>query len=352
MMTENGKQKHHPPVKPTHDALFRAIIDDKDRAAALLRDYLPDRIRARMGDAAPKRVEGSFIDEDAHLKHSDGLFEITLKDGKPALVYVLLEHKSVSEPATPLQLLGYMLRIYSRFADGQAARLRALPVVIPLLFYHGKSAWNVPQIFGEMFDVSEDMARYVPSFRYEVHDLGSIPMERLSRDPEVMAGLALLKFVKHRSDMTVEHLTEILRALSFDTNFAGIVFHYFVARYEWTQPEFAAALDGIEDEGGKAIMGTLVETWLKQGKAEGKAEGLAAGEVLGHEKGLAAGKAEGLAEGEAKSLVRLLVRRFGPLPQPVVAQIAAGSIKELDRWFDAAITASSVEAVFGERRDH
>ncbi len=245
-----------------------------------------------------------------------------------------------------------MLRIYSRFADGQAARLRALPVVIPLLFYHGKSAWNVPQIFGEMFDVSEDMARYVPSFQYEVHDLGSIPMERLSRDPEVMAGLALLKFVKHRSDMTVEHLTEILRALSFDTNFAGIVFHYFVARYEWTQPEFAAALDGIEDEGGKAIMGTLVETWVKQGEAKGlaagKAEGLAAGEALGREKGLA----EGEAKGEAKSLVRLLVKRFGTLPPSVVAQIAAGSIEELDRWVDAAITASSIEAVFGKRRDH
>ncbi len=221
-------------------------------------------------------------------------------------------------------------------------------MVIPLLFYHGKSAWNVPQIFGEMFDVSEDMARYIPSFRYEVHDLGRIPMQQLSRDPEVMAGLALLKFVKHRSDMTVEHLTEILRALSFDTNFAGIVFHYFVARYEWTQPEFAAALDGIEDEGGKAIMGTLVETWKQEGKAEGlaagKAEGLATGEILGREKGLA--------EGEAKSLVHLLVKRFGTLPQPVVAQIAAGSIEELDRWVDRVLDAPTLEAIFGERRDH
>jgi len=61
-MTENGKHKQ-PPVKPTHDALFRAIIDDKDRAAALLRDYLPDQIRERMGDKPPKRVAGSFIDE-------------------------------------------------------------------------------------------------------------------------------------------------------------------------------------------------------------------------------------------------------------------------------------------------
>ena len=191
-MSENGKIKQ-PPVKPTHDALFRAIIDDKDRAAALLRDYLPDQIRGRMGDKPPKRVAGSFIDEDAHLKHSDGLFEVTLTDGKPALIYVLLEHKSVSEPATPLQLLGYLLRIWSRYADGQAARLRALPCIVPLVFYHGSAAWNVPQVFGEMFDVSEDMARYVPSFKYEVHDLGNIPLEHLSRDPEVMAGLALLK---------------------------------------------------------------------------------------------------------------------------------------------------------------
>ena len=72
------------------------------------------------------------------------------------------------------------------------------------------------------------------------------------------------------------------------------------------------------------------------------------GEALGREKG----KVEGLAEGEAKSLVRLLVKRFGPLPDPVIEQIAAGCIEDLDRWFDAAITASSVEAVFGKRRDH
>ncbi len=340
------------PVKPTHDALFRAIIDDKDRAAALLRDYLPERISAQMADTPPKRVAGSFIDEDAHLKHSDGLFEITLKGGRPALAYVLLEHKSVSEPATPLQILGYMLRIWLRYGDGQAARLRALPVIVPLVFYHGSHSWNVPRVFGEMFDAGGDMARYVPSFTYEVHDLGNIPMEELSHDPDVMAGLAVLKFVKHRSDMTHEHLEEILRPLSFKTNFAGIVLRYFVARYEWTQLDMEAALDGIDDEGGKALMGTLAETWKKEGEARGEArgeaKGLAAGEALGREKGLA----EGEARGEAKLLMHLLVKRFGPLPEPVIAQIAAGSIDDLDRWVDRVLDAADLAAVFGERRDH
>ncbi len=83
---------------------------------------------------------------------------------------------------------------------------------------------------------------------------------------------------------------------------------------------FTAALDTAKDDGGKALMGTIAETWKK--------------------------------EGEAKSLVRLLVKRFGALPQPVVAQIAAGSIKELDRWVDRVLDAPTLEAVFGERRDH
>ncbi len=148
------------------------------------------------------------------------------------------------------------------------------------------------------------------------------------------------------------------------TDLERIVFRYIVEKYEVSQPVFTAALDTAKDDGGKALMGTIAETWKK----EGEAKGLAAGKILGREKGLAAGKAEGLAEGqarglakgiaegeargEAKSLMRLLVKRFGPLPEAVVSQIAAGSIEELDRWFDAAITAFSVEAVFGERRDH
>ena len=93
-----------------------------------------------------------------------------------------------------------------------------------------------------------------------------------------------------------------------------------------------------------------------KGRVAGKAEGLAAGEALGREKGkvegLAEGEARGRAEGEAKSLMRLLVKRFGPLPQPVIAQIAAGSIEELDRWVDRVLDAPTLEAVFGERRDH
>ena len=167
--------------------------------------------------------------------------------------------------------------------------------------------------------------------------------------------------------VTREVLTAMLRDLPDGTVLERIVFSYIVEKYEMPLDKLEAALDDAKD-GETALMDTIAETLRKQGKAEGlaagealgrekgKVEGLAEGLAEGEAKGLAEGEARGLAEGEArgeaKSLMRLLVKRFGPLPDPVVAQIAAGSMDDLDRWFDAAITASSVEAVFGARRDH
>ena len=341
--TENPKA----PAKISHDALFRVLLEDPDRAATLLREYLPPALNARMADGPPKLIDGTFVDDKSRVTQSDRLFKVTLKDGPPVLVYTLLEYKSTPDHGTPLQLLGYMVRIWTRFAEGKPARLRALPPIVPMLFYHGRSTWTVPQDFGEMVERDADTAPFVPTFRYDLHDLGVGPQEALSGDAPIRAVLSALRYVQRGDAVTREVLTAMLRDLPDGTVLERIVFSYIVEKYEVPLDKLTAALDDAKD-GGSALMDTIAETLRKQGKAEGKAEGLAAGEALGREKG----KVEGLAEGEAKSLMRLLVKRFGPLPDPVVAQIAAGSIEDLDRWFDAAITASSVEAVFGKRRDH
>ena len=349
--TENPKA----PAKISHDALFRVLLEDPDRAATLLREYLPPALSARMADGPPKLIDGTFVDDKSRVTQSDRLFEVTLKDGPPVLVYTLLEHKSAPDHGTPLQLLGYMVRIWTRFAEGKPARLRALPPIVPMLYYHGRGSWTVPQDFGEMVERDADTAPFVPSFRYALHDLGVGPQAALSGDAPIRAVLSALRYVQRGDAVTREVLTAMLRDLPDGTVLERIVFSYIVEKYEVPLDKLTAALDDAKD-GGSALMDTIAETLRKQGKAEGKAEGLAAGEALGREKGKVEGLAEGLAEGEArgeaKSLMRLLVKRFGPLPEPVIEQIAAGSIEDLDRWFDAAITASSVEAVFGARRDH
>jgi predicted transposase/invertase (TIGR01784 family) len=58
---------------------------------------------------------------------------------------------------------------------------------------------------------------------------------------------------------------------------------------------------------------------------------------------------EGRAQGKADALQRLLTRKFGVLPSEISTKIAAASVAQIDRWFDAAIDGTSLDAVFSAR---
>ena len=186
--------KHAPPVKISHDALFRMLVEEPDRVATLLRQYLPEGLSKRMADTPPKLLDSTYIDTTSRMTQSDRLFEIKLTNDTPALIYTLLEHKSAPEPGTPLQLLGYMVHIWKRYAENKANRLRALPVIVPIVFYHGCHSWTVPQVFGEMVQADEDTAAFVPSFRYALHDLAT-GQQALSEDA-IRAVLSALRYVR------------------------------------------------------------------------------------------------------------------------------------------------------------
>lgn len=49
-----------------------------------------------------------------------------------------------------------------------------------------------------------------------------------------------------------------------------------------------------------------------------------------------------------KVLLRLLVTRFGPLPEAVVARLRAGTEADHARWAERLLTAPSLDAVFSD----
>ncbi len=91
-----------------HDRLFRALASDPGRAAALIRDHLPERIVGLLAETPPVALDGSYVDEALRGSQSDMLFQFELASGGPAFVYVLVEHKSSADPGTPLQFAAYM----------------------------------------------------------------------------------------------------------------------------------------------------------------------------------------------------------------------------------------------------
>ena len=55
---------------------------------------------------------------------------------------------------------------------------------------------------------------------------------------------------------------------------------------------------------------------------------------------------KGIEKGEALLLQRQLVRRFGPLPSGVVAQLGSATTAQLERWGDRVLDAASLDEVF------
>ncbi len=109
-----------------HDALFRLLVSDPARAAALLGDYLPPEAAERLDpDHAPEHIEGTAIDGEGRTTQADAIFRVRMKDGAPARVYILLEHKAQADARTPLQLMRYILRLW--MADIETCRPSASP---------------------------------------------------------------------------------------------------------------------------------------------------------------------------------------------------------------------------------
>jgi hypothetical protein len=68
-----------------------------------------------------------------------------------------------------LDLLRYLVRIWD-FLGKQGGRV-PLPVVLPLVLYHGKARWRISWSFSSLFAAPEVLKPYVPEFTYLLTDL-------------------------------------------------------------------------------------------------------------------------------------------------------------------------------------
>ena len=83
------------------------------------------------------------------------------------------------------------------------------------------------------------------------------------------------------------------------------------------------------------MLAERMKRWTREWKEEGFREGIEQGELLWKR------------VQTASNLRRLLAKRFGPIPAEVELRISAASLEELEAWFDRAIDAPTLEAVFG-----
>jgi len=322
-----------------HDRLFRALIEDGDRAALLVRESLPEGILVQLDDAAPEYFPDTVVDEDLREHQTDGLFRFGLKDGRQAYVHVLFEHKSEQDPWTALQMARYMVRIWERHKDRKDAKPGVLPPVFPLLIYHGAGSWTAPTSVLDMIEAPPELEEFARSFSVTVRDLKHGETEDLSAGEELRAGLAALRHARNAEiDRNTLHLifSGTRKGTRLERQVVLLIFSF--SRMSWEELE--AALRAARPRTWRKLMNPVAEKLIAQGEA----------------KGIAIGEAKGIAIGEAKGKVNVLLRQvrrlFGDrLPRSTEARIRTASEAEVDGWLKAIFDARSPDDLFGAPQD-
>jgi len=159
-----------------HDRFFRETFSHKETAVAFFKEFLPAEIVEAVDWDTLKDVPCSFIEETLRESRSDLLFEVSFL-GQPLNLYCLFEHQSTQDKRMPLRLLGYMVRIWERFAKENLPS-QALPPIVPIILHQSLDRWEVPLRFCDSLAIPQSLRAivqgYQPDFCYQLIDLPAI----------------------------------------------------------------------------------------------------------------------------------------------------------------------------------
>ncbi|MBF0498431.1 MAG: Rpn family recombination-promoting nuclease/putative transposase [Deltaproteobacteria bacterium] len=159
-----------------HDKFFKKVFSDLDVAQDFLDHYLPSQVRHVLALDTLKVIQGSFVDRRLKAHYSDLVYQVDMNSLRQAYVCILMEHKSYLDRWVPVQLLRYMVQIWGHVLSQRQA-VEYLPVIIPLVIYHGPSTWRWEKNFSSLFAAVPELTPFLPDYRYLLCDLSAIKDE-------------------------------------------------------------------------------------------------------------------------------------------------------------------------------
>jgi predicted transposase YdaD len=329
-----------------HDNAFRKLMKERGVAEALLRERLPEGVVRRFA-GPPQLLSESFVGEALDGSFADVVLRVPLLGGEDAFVYCLIEHKRSEHHFVLVQVLRYLAALYAQLARDRAGGL--LPAVVPLIIYNGDARWSGPRRFSELLDA--DLATQALSIAFEVLllDLGAESIATLSQHATLRGGLLGLKAAATPFSQFEEVLSSMFDTLGDDPSTLAFLIKYLL---RVSEPEVLPVIDRLL-RGKEKAMQTAEEYLLAKAYRRAKREltkkmekELTEKMEKELEKGREEGREEGREDALRTSLRFTLTRRFKRIPASVEEKLAAADGATLQRWFEAALDAKSLKAVF------
>ena len=288
-----------------HDLYFKETMSKAENARSFLDSCLAPEIRSLLALDRLEVEKDSFVAPELAEYVSDMLYQVPLCDGRRGHVYILLEHKSFADPWVALQILEYMVQCWRTARTEYLARKKRekeeaernpeqpkiaqgefhLPVIIPIVLYHGTHAWNYGSNSGAMFDCPPALQRFIPDFSYVMYDLVKTDEKQIDGNPYVQIMLRIFKFVRTPllADKLATILSEFAGQISTDnlSDTVKTIVSYLLNAGNIEPKQLAGMIvSNFGAQGGDIVM-TTAEKLREEGKIEGKIEGIKEGEIKG-----------------------------------------------------------------------
>ena len=177
-------------VPKAHDSFVKNILGREVYARDFIRYYLPEKITSQLDLDTLEVSSKSFVSDELKENLTDLVMSLQFKNRDLAEIYMLIEHKSNLFHLTKLQLFGYLNEAW------QNKRKDELPIIIPVVFYHGKKKWNYSLEFSDMFKPPEEhYFKYIPKFEHILLEVPEINKR------EIKSTIVLKVF-----NLTLEHI--------------------------------------------------------------------------------------------------------------------------------------------------
>ncbi|KOY63976.1 transposase [Photorhabdus heterorhabditis] len=262
-----------------HDAIFKKFLSHIDTARDFLEIHLPASLRT-VCDLDTLRLEsGSFIEDNLRAHYSDILYSLKTTQGE-SYVYCVIEHQSSPDKMMAFRLMRYSISAMQWHLEQGHEKL---PLVIPMLFYHGKKRpypWSTNWF--DCFEAS-DLAEALYSSAFPLVDVTVIPDDEILTHKRVALLEIVQKHIRQR-DMA-ELLQELAILFAYDYYYTGeqleSMLNYLLQVGDTADPEGFIRRLAEQSPKYEEVLMTIAQ------KLEHKArqEGLQKGEKRGEEKG-------------------------------------------------------------------
>lgn len=201
--------------------------------------------------------------------------------------------------------------------------MKKLPIIIPLVVYHGTANWRISSNLGDMLnrydELPEDLKVYVPNFDYLLYDVTTYSDEEIKGMAQTKIGLTLLRdiFSANPNDLmasvyrSVEYLNELEDKQTGMEYFETMIRYVLGAKTKLTKSHM------------KEMFKQIGNTFL-----EGSELSMSLADILREE-----GMEKGIEKGMQKSLVEManqgLIMKFKKVPTDISEGIEELSIPVL-----------------------